>query len=527
MRSRPSWNTAGRPSVTLQWRRSLLPVPVRRQGSKGMTSSTVLALSLVAGLASSAEPPPTPPVTVTEIGGVWAGTLAHAGETEALALDLEPGADGQVLMRLSVPVAHLDRAPIGRVAAGIEGREVRLGPFVFQYDREAKTLSGTAPKDLVPLYEIPMILRRVERFDVPSRPAIEAPAAKPVWTFDAGSPLWAGATFADGVVYAGGQDGRLHALDGRTGRERWSFLAGGPMRTRATVAGTDVYFQADDGSLYRLAAASGEERWRLRVVGKPIERLPFDNPKSRYDRFGSDVTIAGGRLYLGTHDGRLVAVDPSRGERVWEYATGDSVVAAPAVADGRVVFGSFDGCVYALDAVTGKLLWRRDTRGAVVSTPAVAGDRVVVGNRSYDLLGLDARTGDPVWTRYVWFSWVESSAAVRDGVAYVGSSDAAVVQAFDARTGERRWKTDVRGWAWGQPALTQSRVYVGTASQKGYLAGHEGMVVAMDRATGRPAWRYDAEPGATGAYGFPGSPAVGEGLVFVTGLDGRVYAFAQ
>jgi len=481
---------------------------------------------LALGLSLAAAPAATP-VTVGEITGVWAGTLSHAGETEPMALEVEPGADGKVLIRMSVPVAHLDRTPIGRVSPAFQGSEVRLGPFVLQYDRGAKTLSGVAPRDLVPLYEIPLTLRRVERFDVPARPAIGAPVAAPVWTFEAGSPLWAGATFADGTVYAGGQDGQLHAVDARSGRKRWSFKAAGPIRTRPTVAGADLYFQADDGFLYKLGTGSGEERWRVRVVEKPIERLPFDNPKSRYDRFGSDVTVAGGRLYLGTHDGRVVAIDPARGQKAWEFASGDSVLAAPAVEGDRVFFGSFDGHVYALEAETGKLVWKHDTKGAVVSTPAVVGDRVVVGNRSYDLVGLDARTGEPLWTRYVWFSWVESSAAARDGVVYVGSSDAAAVYAFDARTGERRWKTDVYGWAWGQPAVTDARVYMGTASQKDYLSGHQGLVVAMDRATGRPAWHYAAEPAATGAYGFPGSPAVGDGLVFVTGLDGKVYAFTR
>jgi outer membrane protein assembly factor BamB len=481
-----------------------------------MILAAVLALPLVAG-----------PVTVAEMAGVWAGTLSHAGEAEPLALELEPDADGKVLLRLSVPVAHLARAPIGKVDAQFRGNEVQLGPFVFRYDREAKTLSGVAPKDLVPLYEIPLLLHRVERFDVPPRPAIGAPLAQPVWTFAAGSPLWAGPTFAGGTVYAGGQDGRLHAVDARTGKERWSFPAGGPIRTRATVSGDDLYFQADDGYLYKLAAGSGEERWRVRVVEKPIERLPFDNPKSRFDRFGSDVTVSGGRLYLGTHDGRLLAIGPARGEKVWEFASGDSVLGAPAVDAGRVFFGSFDGSVYSLQAATGTLSWKHDTHGPVVSTPAIAGDRVIVGNRAYDLLGLDATTGEPAWTRYVWFSWVESSATVRDGIAYVGSSDAAAVYAVDARTGEPRWKRDVYGWAWGQPAVTSARVFVGTASQKDYLAGHKGLVVAMDRATGRPAWHYVAEPAPTGAYGFPGSPAVGDGLVFVTGLDGRVYAFTQ
>jgi outer membrane protein assembly factor BamB len=488
-----------------------------------MITAAVLAVSLGAGASATVEPP----VTVAEIAGVWAGSLSHAGETEALALEVEPETDGKVLLRLSVPVAHLARAPIGKVDAQIRGNEVQLGPFVLRYDRPAKTLSGTAPRDLVPLYDMPMTLHRVERFDVPARPGIGAPLARPVWTFAAGSPLWAGATFAGGTVYAGGEDGRLHAIDARRGKELWSFPAGGPIRVRATVAGDDLYFQADDGYLYKIAAGSGKERWRVRVVDKAIERLPFDNPKSRYDRFGSDVTVAGGRLYLGTHDGRLLAIDPARGEKAWEFASGDSVLAAPAVEAGRVVFGSFDGSVYALEAATGKLQWKRDTHGAVVSTPAIVGDRVVVGNRSYDLMGLDARTGEPAWTRYIWFSWVDSSAAVRDGVAYVGSSDAAAVYAVDARTGERRWKTDVYGWAWGQPAVTDTRVYAGTASQKDYLAGHRGLVVAMDRATGRPVWHFAAEPAASGSYGFPGSPAVGEGLVFVTGLDGNVYAFTQ
>jgi outer membrane protein assembly factor BamB len=152
---------------------------------------------------------------------------------------------------------------------------------------------------------------------------------------------------------------------------------------------------------------------------------------------------------------------------------------------------------------------------------------VVVGNRSYDLLGLDAATGAPVWNRYMWFSWVESSATIRDAVAYIGSSDAAAVFAFDVQTGRRLWQSDVYGWAWGQPAVTEQRVYVGTSSRPAYLAAHQGGVFALDRATGRPVWRYAAQPLPAGPYGFPGSPAVGAGLVFLTGLDGGVYAFDQ
>jgi outer membrane protein assembly factor BamB len=282
---------------------------------------------------------------------------------------------------------------------------------------------------------------------------------------------------------------------------------------------------SDDGYLYRLNVTTGELQWRTQIVAGRIERLPFDNPRSRYDRFGSDVTSAGDRLYVGTHDGKVLALDPADGRRLWEFAAGDAVLAAPAVSAGRVVFGSYDGFVYALDAATGRLQWKRDTRGAVVSTPAVVGNRIVVGNRCYDLLGLDATTGAVAWKRYIWSSWVESSATIRDGVAYVGSSDAAAVYAFDAADGRRRWATDVAGWAWGQPAVTEDRIYSGTASQAGYLAQHAGGLVALDRRTGALVWRFASTPSDSGAYGFPGSTALGMGRVFATSLDGRVYAF--
>jgi outer membrane protein assembly factor BamB len=163
----------------------------------------------------------------------------------------------------------------------------------------------------------------------------------------------------------------------------------------------------------------------------------------------------------------------------------------------------------------------------VVSTPALYGDKAIVGNRCYDLLGLDVATGEIDWKRYVWMSWVESNPVVRDGVAYVGSSDAAAVMAVDAATGRRRWMADVYGWSWGQPAVTRDRVYAGTSSQVDYLADHAGGVVALDRATGAMAWRYPAPKPAAGPYGFPGSPALGDGLVFVGGLDGRLLAFRE
>jgi outer membrane protein assembly factor BamB len=483
---------------------------------------TLCLAALATFAASTVTAAPAP----ADLAGTWAGALEHGGEQQPFALHFEPDDSGRVALRLSMPVIHLDHVPMGRARFVANGDTIQIGPFRLVASGDG-SLSGVMPAALVPVYEILFTLRKVDGFDVPARDSLTAPVATPVWTFDAGSALWAGPTFAGGRVYVGGQDGGVFALDARTGKQVWTFHAGGAIRTRPTVAGRDLYVPADDGFLYQLDAATGEQRWRVRIVDRPIERLPFDDPKSRYDRFGSDVVVAGGRLYVGTHDGRVLALDPKDGARVWAFQAGDAVLAAPAVGAGRVVFGSYDKHVYALDAATGRELWRRDTKGAVVSTPALHGDVAIVGNRAYDLLGLDVRTGEVRWKRYVWMSWVESSATLRDAVAYVGSSDAAAVFAVDAATGAKRWTADVQGWAWGQPAVTGSRVYTGTSSQVGYPAGHQGGVLALDRATGAVTWRYPAPTPASGPYGFPGSPALGDGLVFVGGLDGRLVALRQ
>ncbi|MEW6364969.1 MAG: PQQ-binding-like beta-propeller repeat protein [Acidobacteriota bacterium] len=480
-----------------------------------------LALTPAVGRGNSTDVP-----TATDLAGAWSGSITHDGETTAFALEIIPEADGKLLLKATIPSMHLAGQPFGSVPLKVDGDRVILGSFDFRYDEAARSLSGVVPEGLAPFYKIPLVLYRVERIEVPVRPAPAGALVRPAWTYEAASPLWAGPSCAGGVVYVGGQDGRIHAVDARKGGQLWTFRAGGAIRARPTVVDAAVYVQADDGFLYKLKAAGGEEVWRVKVVEKPIKRLAFDDPKSRYDRFGSDVVVRDGRLYLGTHDGNVLAIDPSTGARLWSFATADSVLATPAVDSGRVYAGSFDMHVCALDAATGRLLWNRATNGAVVSTPAVAGDRVVVGNRAYDFLALDAKTGAVVWTRYVWFSWIESSASIRDGVAYVGSSDAASVFAFDVASGRRVWSADVFGWAWGQPAVTDTRVYAGTSSQVGYPAGHRAGVIALDRATGRTVWHYEAAAPGSGAFGFPGSPAIGEGFLFVSSLDGRLYAFA-
>jgi outer membrane protein assembly factor BamB len=505
-----------------------------RSRSRAFTLPLILLgwVVLLGSGASAIDQGSAAPPSVTELLGAWMAHASHSGETSDLVLELVSNSEGKLSAKYSNPALHIWGVPIGPVAVEPSGVRVQALGMTLSYDRAAQTLTGTLPPALVPVYSIEVKFQRIARLERKPRLEPSAPIATPVWTYDAGAPLWADAAFAHGAVLVGADDGRLHACDARSGKSLWIFRTGGAIRGRPTVAGEDLFVQTDDGFLYKVNAKTGEERWHIRVEEKPIERLPIADPKSRYDYRASAATMQDGRLYVGTYGGHVLALDPNRGARLWDFAAGDLVLSTPLVSSGKVYFGSFDGNEYALDAATGALLWKHDTGGAVSSAAAIYDGRVIVGSRSYDLLALDSETGKAAWTRYYWFSWVESPATVFGDSIYIGSSDAAKLFAFDGRTGRRLWEIDAGGAALGQPAVSDARVFIGALGSVHYMVPHSASVLAVDRKSGKIVWRYPvaAPPETSSAitdYGFAGSPALGEGLVFVPSLDGHLYAFAQ
>ncbi len=92
----------------------------------------------------------------------------------------------------------------------------------------------------------------------------------------------------------------------------------------------------------------------------------------------SSPAVVDGKVYVGSFDGNVYALDASTGTPIWNYTTGYEVWSSPAVADGKVYIGSMDYKIYALDASTGTLLWNYVTSGAVFSSHAVADGMVYI-----------------------------------------------------------------------------------------------------------------------------------------------------
>ena len=64
----------------------------------------------------------------------------------------------------------------------------------------------------------------------------------------------------------------------------------------------------------------------------------------------SSPVVAGGKVVVGSDDGRLYVVSLADGRELWRHDIGQPVTSSPAVANATIVVGSDDGNVYAFGA---------------------------------------------------------------------------------------------------------------------------------------------------------------------------------
>lgn len=157
--------------------------------------------------------------------------------------------------------------------------------------------------------------------------------------------------------------GALRALGREGGVTQWMRTLAMPLRGSLTLANGKLFAGSSDGKIYAFDSKNGEARW-LYDYGQPLNSQPV---------------VSGSRVYIGSDDGNLLALEESTGKLLWHYRT-KGVVRGP-VANGNdvVYFGSGDGYVYAVNATNGRLLWRKRT-GAGVQAVVRAGEELLVAS---------------------------------------------------------------------------------------------------------------------------------------------------
>ena len=161
--------------------------------------------------------------------------------------------------------------------------------------------------------------------------------------------------------------------------------------------------------VYALDAASGALLWHF----DPKVRLDMGFGSSLWSRWNRGVAVWEGRVYVGTGDCRLIAIDAASGTQLWEALAcdpregmGPGITGAPRVGGGRVYIGyagsdtAVRGSIVAFDAGTGEELWRFWT---VPGDPANGFEN--------DALEMASRTWSGGWAQ-------SGGGAVWDGIRY-------------------------------------------------------------------------------------------------------------
>jgi len=235
--------------------------------------------------------------------------------------------------------------------------------------------------------------------------------------------------------------------------------------------------------------------------------------------------VVDGIMYVSASWSIVHAIDARTGRRIWTYdpkvareagykGCCDVVNRGVALYQGKVFVGAFDGRLIALDATTGEVVWEKDTiidrsrPYTITGAPRVFKGKVIIGNggAEYGVRGYisayDARTGELRWR---WFTVPGDPSK-----PFEDESMARAAKTWDPSG--KYWEAGGGGTAWDTLAFDPqlNLMYVGTGNGSPWAqsmrspAGGDNLylasIVALDPDTGKYVWHYQENPGENWDY---------------------------
>jgi len=236
------------------------------------------------------------------------------------------------------------------------------------------------------------------------------------------------------------------------------------------------------------------------------------------------------RLQLAIDQGVYFLPDPKgvvsayKGkQRLWEKRVSKQGITSGAeAAAGVVVVGNSKGEVFALDQATGEQKWKAQASGALLSPALIYNGRAILVANDSTVFAFDVENGQVAWTYKLPHTPLSLRAQaapvpVDARTVAIGTSNG-YVYAIDSLTGVPRMQQRVavsegRSDVQRLVDIAADPVVVG---QFMVTTSFQGQVTVTDLTTQRVIWSQDASSVA--------SPAVHEGKVFVSTIDGKVLA---
>jgi PQQ-dependent dehydrogenase (methanol/ethanol family) len=305
------------------------------------------------------------------------------------------------------------------------------------------------------------------------------------------------------LSYWGGYDGHhfseLKQIDASNVAQlqaRWAALLPGQSALESLPLVVDgiMYVSGPPGDVYALDAKSGLTLWHFHRKQDVVNPYQI-NPSNR------GVAVLDGRVFFGTLDDNLIALDAHTGRQLWEVRVADTLegftlTGAPLAVEGKIIMGSsggemgLRGFLDAYDPATGKRLWRIYTTAAPdeVGGKTWSGDSWKLGGGGTWLTG----SYDPELHLLYWSVGNPAPSfnqTVRKGDNLFTDS----VLALDPDTGKLKWwyqftPNDSHDWDSEEDLVLADQVVDGKPRKLLLHSDRNGVFYVLDRASGKFLW---------------------------------------
>jgi len=209
--------------------------------------------------------------------------------------------------------------------------------------------------------------------------ALNAADGQEKWIAKVGNEILSAPAIGGGMVFVHSNDGRVTAFDAETGARRWFHSVETPALTVRGSSGITLgpgilFVGGDNGTLTALNMNDGNVLWST-----PVAEADGRSELERMADVDAAPVLEGTSLFASSYKGRTVAIDGPSGQVMWTSDHGGARGAS--VSNSAVVVTDKGGLVVGLDRNSGGSLWQQSgLANRNVSAPAVQGDYAVVGD---------------------------------------------------------------------------------------------------------------------------------------------------
>ncbi|CDH18650.1 putative serine/threonine protein kinase with quinoprotein alcohol dehydrogenase domain [Xenorhabdus bovienii str. kraussei Quebec] len=216
--------------------------------------------------------------------------------------------------------------------------------------------------------------------------------------------------------------------------------------------GSTVYVADRTGVVKAFEVDTGKELWATDLSEKAgflSSRLPA--------LLSGGLTVSGERLYVGTEQAKVIALDTTNGKVEWESSVAGEALSRPVVSDGLVLIHTGNGLLQALNETNGSAVWsvNMDTPSLSVrgeSAPAVAYGAAIVGGDNGRISAVLMSQGQLIWQQRIAqmtgsteigrLNDVDMTPVISNNIIYAIAYNGNLV-AMDMRSGQLIWKRDI------------------------------------------------------------------------------------